>query len=101
MPDRLLVEQLDQAIESVLAAAPQAETSPLPAEGGDAELAALAGIVGYLRELPAESFKARLKAELERRASLTATTTAGTATTTTGAGESLRGIPHHRAIHRS
>jgi PhnB protein len=76
MPDRLLAEQLDQAIESVLAA-PQALVSPLPAKDGDAELAALAGISGHLRDLPAESFKARLKAELARRASMPATTTTG------------------------
>ena len=76
MPDRLLVEQLDQAIESMLAAAPQDLAGPLPAEG-DVELAALAGIAGRLRELPAESFKARLKTELERRASMTATITTG------------------------
>ena len=40
MPDRTLVEQLDQAIESVLAGA-------LPPAGGDTELAALAEIAGH------------------------------------------------------
>jgi PhnB protein len=67
MPDRALVEQLDQAVESVLAGA-------LPAADGDTELAALAEIAGRLRDVPAESFKARLKTELQRRAVMTTST---------------------------
>ena len=45
MPDRALPEQLDQAIESVLARA-------LPEAGADTELAALAESVGRLRDMP-------------------------------------------------
>jgi PhnB protein len=67
MPDRTLVEQLDQAIESVLAGAS-------PAAEGDTELAALAEIAGHLRNVPAEGFKTRLKTELQRRAVMTAFT---------------------------
>jgi PhnB protein len=67
MPDRMLIEQLDQAIESVLAGA-------LPTAGSDTELAALAEIAGRLRDVPAESFKTRLKTELQRRAVMTAST---------------------------
>jgi PhnB protein len=67
MPDRTLVEQLDQAIERMLAGA-------LPAAGGDRELAALAVIAGHLRDLPAEGFKERLKTELQRRALMTTST---------------------------
>ncbi len=67
MPDRTLVERLDQAIESVLAGA-------VPAQGADTELAALAAIAGRLRDMPAESFKAQLKTELQRRALMTTAT---------------------------
>lgn len=67
MPDRTLVEQLDQAIELVL-------TGELPAAGGDSELAAMAEIAGYLRDVPAESLKTRLKTELQRRAAMTTST---------------------------
>jgi predicted enzyme related to lactoylglutathione lyase len=68
MPDRMLDELLDQAIESVLAGA-------LPAAGGDAELAALAEIAGRLRDVADEGFKTRLKTELQRRAVMTPSTT--------------------------
>jgi PhnB protein len=68
MPDRNLVEQLDQAIQSVLAGA-------VPATLGDRELAALAEIAGDLRHVPDEDFKTRLKTELQRRAVMTASTT--------------------------
>ena len=69
MPDRSLAEQLDRAIESMLTLAPQV--------GGDSEPEPLAGIAGRLRDLPAENFKIRLKAELQRRAALTTMTTIG------------------------
>jgi PhnB protein len=68
MPDRPLVKQLDQAVESVLAGA-------LPAAGGDAELAALAEIVSRLRDMPAKGFKTRLKTELQRRSVMTTSST--------------------------
>src|SRR3974390_234863 len=67
MPDRTLVEQLDQAIESLLAGA-------LPAADGDTELAGLVTIARHLRDAPAEGFKTRLKTELQRRAVMTAST---------------------------
>ena len=67
MPDRTLAEQLDQAIESVLAGA-------LPTAGADTELPALAEIAGRLRDVPAEDFKTRLKTELQRRAVMTTST---------------------------
>ena len=71
MPDRSLAEQLDRAIESVLAGAPQDLTRALPASGDATELAALVEIAGHLRDMPVESFKTQLKAELERRAAMT------------------------------
>jgi PhnB protein len=61
MPDRELMERLDQAIDGLLAGTPSAT-------GGDQELSALAEVALALRGLPAEDFKTRLKAELERRA---------------------------------
>jgi hypothetical protein len=57
MPVRPFAEQLNQVIESVLAGA-------VPAAGGDTQLAALAEIMGRLRDMPAKSFKTRLKNEL-------------------------------------
>ena len=70
MPERSLAEQLDRAIESILTGV------SLTWSGGETELTPLAGIAGRLRDLPAESFKTRLKAELQRRAAMTMTTTA-------------------------
>jgi PhnB protein len=67
MSERPLVEQLDQAIESLLAGA-------VPAAGGDTQLAALAEIVGRLRDMPAKGFKTRLKTELQRRSVMTTPT---------------------------
>jgi PhnB protein len=67
MPDRPLVEQLDQAIESVVYGA-------VPATGGDTELKALAEIVGRLCDMPEKGFKTRLRSELQRR-SIMATST--------------------------
>jgi PhnB protein len=73
MPDRTLVDQLDQAIESLLAES--ALAGAVHATGGDLELAALAEIAGHLRHMPEEDFKTRLKTELQRRAVMTASTT--------------------------
>lgn len=61
MPDPELSEQLDRAIESLL---------------GHAALAPLVSIAATLRHFPAEDFKERLKADLERRAVMPAATSA-------------------------
>ncbi|HLH42121.1 MAG TPA: VOC family protein [Bryobacteraceae bacterium] len=71
MADRELVELLDQAVESVLG-------GRSPDAAGNPELAALAEIAGRLRDLPDENFKTRLKIELQRRSSVTASTMEGT-----------------------
>jgi PhnB protein len=63
MPDRALEEQLNQAIDAMLAGA-ALQTSGL-------ELDTLVRIAGALREMPAEDFKSRLKTELQRSASMT------------------------------
>lgn len=65
MAKRSAAEQLDQALQAMLA---RANSAPPPA---DPELAALLRVAAELRELPREEFKARLKADLERKASMT------------------------------
>jgi PhnB protein len=89
MPDQALVEQLDQVIDAVLAGArPQV---------ADPDLAALAPIAEVLREMPAESFYARLKAELERRATMTRSTSTGSTAIVSTAPASPTAAP--AAIH--
>lgn len=63
MAEREIVEQLDQAIESMLAGA-------APGAAGPGELAALIEIARGLRDLPSEDFKNRLKAELQQRGAI-------------------------------
>jgi PhnB protein len=62
MPKPSRVDQLDQAIQAMLAGAPATDQAP--------ELAPLLVIARELRDLPRESFKARLKSELERKSSM-------------------------------
>jgi PhnB protein len=64
MPDQPLFEQLDQAIETLLAGGIPPEEAP-----------ELAEIARRLRYLPDENFKTRLKTELQRRISMTASAT--------------------------
>jgi len=65
MPDDALVEQLDQAIDAILAGS---------ALAADPELAALAQIAVSLRELPDEGFQKRLKSDLQRRTTMPTST---------------------------
>jgi PhnB protein len=74
MPDRPLAEQLDRAIDSMLTLTPLA--------GGETEITPLAAIARLLRDLPAESFKTRLKTELLRRVAMPTATTPGFRTIT-------------------
>jgi len=60
-----LVDRLDQAVQALLAY-PDAALPP-----ADARLAPLLRIAAGLRDLPREEFRARLKADLERRAVMT------------------------------
>jgi uncharacterized glyoxalase superfamily protein PhnB len=64
MPEHALVEQLDQAIEAVLAGRAPSVDAPL------------AETIYRLRDLPDPDFKTRLKNELQRRASMTASAVA-------------------------
>ena len=62
-----LIEQLDEAVAAILAN----PGAPLPSV--TASVAALLRVAAELRDLPRADFKARLKADLERRASMTTT----------------------------
>ena len=66
MPRRTLIDQLDDAVQAMLA---QPEAS-LPKV--DARLAGLLQVAAGLRDLPRAQFKARLKAQFERRESMSA-----------------------------
>src|SRR5215467_5685026 len=71
MPDRTLIEQLDQAIDGMLAGTQETGSA-------DATLSALMEIAARLRELPDDGFKTRLGRELQsefrRRTSMTTAT---------------------------
>jgi PhnB protein len=67
MPERALDELLDQTIDALLARA------EVPA---DPAIAALSRIAAELCDLPDEDFRKRLKSDLQRRASMTTSTTA-------------------------
>ena len=64
MPKRSLTDQLDQAIERMLAR-PNGEIPEV-----DGSLAPLLQLARQLRDLPRENFKARLKSEIERKSSM-------------------------------
>src|SRR5689334_13365734 len=66
MPDRDRTERLDRAIEAAL-------RGEAPAIGADPELKSFTRIVKNLCHLPGENFRAALKNELLRRATMTAT----------------------------
>src|SRR5258706_5171219 len=67
MSEVVLTEQLDQAIEAML------RNPDAPLAGTDPKVAELVGIALELRALPRADFKARLKNELEREASMSMT----------------------------
>ncbi len=71
MPDRALIEQLDQAIDEMLAGAKQTGSA-------DPTLSALMEVAGTLRDLPDNGFKTRLsrelQAEFQRRPPMTRST---------------------------
>jgi PhnB protein len=83
MPRRSLTDQLDQAVEAFLAR-PGAQPPRV-----DPSIAALVDIARDLRDLPRQSFKARLKSDLERRSFMT-----GQATTVPAARQTA--TPHLR-----
>ena len=64
LPNKVMIEQLDQAVTELLAA----PTAKL--QSGDAELLPLLRVAAELRQLPREDFKARLKSDLQRKSSM-------------------------------
>ena len=68
LPQRSRVEQLDQAVTQLLAG------PVVTVQSVDPELLPLLHIAAELRRLPREDFKARLKADLERKSSMATTT---------------------------
>jgi len=67
MPTRPLVEQLEEVVQGILVSLqPRLEATP------HANLAPLAAIARELRHLPREEFRAVLKSDLQRRASMSA-----------------------------
>jgi PhnB protein len=67
MAERSLAEQLDNALEALLTGV-RATTRP-----AEARLQSLVGIASELRNLPRQEFKAHLRSDLQRRASMAAT----------------------------
>jgi PhnB protein len=68
LPNRSLVEQLDRAVTELLAA------PVVTVHSADPELLPLLHIAAELRQLPRDDFKARLKADLERKSSMATVT---------------------------
>src|SRR6185295_11087940 len=64
MPNRKLIDQLDQAVTQLLA------TRVVTVATGDPELLPLLHVAAELRQLPREDFKARLKSDLQRKSSM-------------------------------
>ncbi|HEV7681469.1 MAG TPA: VOC family protein [Pyrinomonadaceae bacterium] len=75
MSEQLLVAQLDEAIDAIVA---RGEVVPLPAD--QPELAELLAVGNELRLLPRENFKANLKETLRRSMTMTAPATERTET---------------------
>jgi len=68
LPNRSLVEQLDQAVTQLLSA-------PVVAiQSADPDLLPLLHVAAELRRLPREDFKARLKSDLKRKSSMATST---------------------------
>jgi PhnB protein len=84
MPKLSLSEQLDRAVQAILA--PDEGTSRRDGDGLDPQIVPLARIAEQLRGLPREDFRARLKVEFERSVPMAsepvAATEQGTAATT-------------------
>ena len=85
MPKRPLALQLDEVVQAMLVS-----LQPRPEKAPDRQLASLVRVARELRDLPREEFRATLKSDLQRRASMSESTAAAK----TGMGEAQA-----RAIH--
>jgi PhnB protein len=81
MPKRPLREQLDEAVQALLVS-----LRPRPEEKPDRNLAALVRVAQELRDFPREEFRAALRSNLQRRATMSETTGQGTAAAGTAKG---------------
>ena len=68
LPNRKLIDQLDEAVTQLLA------TRVVTIKTADPELLPLLHIAAELRQLPREDFKGRLKSDLQRKSSMATTT---------------------------
>src|SRR5207244_3612758 len=71
MPKRPLALQLDEVVQAILVS-----LQSRPEKAPHRELASLARVVLELRDLPREEFRAALKSDLQRRASMSESTAA-------------------------
>jgi len=86
MPKRPLALQLDEVVQAMLVS-----LQPHPEKAPDRQLASLVRVARELRDLPREEFRATLKSDLQRRASMSESTAAAAKT---GTGEAQA-----RAVH--
>jgi PhnB protein len=84
---RSLALQLDEVVQAMLVS-----LRPRPEEAPDRELASLTRVAQALRELPREKFRAALKSDLQRRASMNE----GTAAAPAGTGEAKARAVHYQ-----
>lgn len=70
MDNGILIEQLNEAVDAIVAGAANHETT---ITSRDSSLDALVAIAAELRNLPRADFKARLRSELERKITMTTT----------------------------
>src|SRR5207245_7294654 len=89
MPKRPLALQLDEVVQAMLVS-----LQPRPEKAPDRQLASLARVARELRDLPREEFRAALRSDLQRRASMSESTAAAAAAAKTGTGEAQA-----RAVH--
>src|SRR5206468_4152278 len=69
MPKRPLALQLDEVVQAMLVS-----LQPRPEKAPDRQLASLVRVARELRDLPREEFRAALKSDLQRRASMSEST---------------------------
>jgi len=86
MPKRSLAMQLDEVVQAMLVS-----LRPRPEEHPDRNLASLTRVAQVLRDLPREEFRAALKSDLQRRASMSE----GTAVSKAGIGEAQAKVMHY------
>ncbi|HEY6268772.1 MAG TPA: VOC family protein [Candidatus Acidoferrum sp.] len=87
MAKRSLALQLDEVVQAMLVS-----LQPRPEEAPDRDLASLTRVAQALRELPRQEFRATLKSDLQRRATMSESTAAAAA----GSGESQAKSVHYQ-----